>query len=104
MPRKRIPIIIFDQVPEYGHYIMVKGHPYWFLRANTTNNTKSSLLWMTLCSRCHIPFEEESGLLIYWLHKRCQRHRRKQPTLNDKISYAKRTLRKFQKYAENLSS
>jgi len=95
MPRKRIPRIVFNQPPEHGHCITVKEWPYLFYRAYTHENGEQVLRWMTLCSRCGVPFEDESEFAVYWLHKRCPRHRRKQPTIEQKLAQAKRDLKRF---------
>lgn len=93
MPRKRIPRVVFDQLPESGHCMTIKEWPYWFSYA--TDGAPPTLHWMTQCSRCGDPFEEETGLAIYWLHRRCPRHRRKQLPMNKRIKQAIRTLGKM---------
>lgn len=98
MPRKRIPRAVFNQPPETGHCITIKDRPYYFIGADMGDDDALILYWFTPCSRCGDFFEEKSGLSVFWLHKRCPRHRRKQPPLEKRIADAFRTLKKFSHY------
>lgn len=102
MPRKRIPRAVFNQPPQYGHRMTVKNWSYWFLGSNVlrAKNGKEAMAlhWITLCSRCRLPFTDQSELSVFWLHKRCPKHRRKQPPLDEQLSSAIRIFEKLKIY------
>jgi hypothetical protein len=100
MPRKKIPRATFDHPPETMHCMVLKERPYWFLyssfRKDKGNSRETIILcWITACTRCGSPFLDESGLFVFWLHKRCPRHRRMQPPINKQVADAIRLLKKL---------
>lgn len=98
MPRPRIPRAIFSQPPEYGYCMIIKGWSYWFIKADVDESGALILYWFTRCSRCGAPFIDESRLSVFWLHKRCPRHRRKQLPLDKRIMEAIRALGKLSRF------
>ena len=69
----------FKKQPKPGEIFMLEGQRYELLETvpyKRTDGTSTHLLvWQSHCADCGQPFETKTGMTIYGLNRRCEKHK-----------------------------